>query len=75
MSKMNIPGFTAEASLYRTPNCYTETQGLERQSDPVEPQTHLWPPVYNQCTWLIFCCIEYDDLRCCKEFHERCLLL
>jgi hypothetical protein len=42
MSTINIPGFTAEASLYKTTELYSMTEGYEGvRKDSIQPQVHF----------------------------------
>ena len=43
MNRMNIPGFTADASLYRTSTRYQSAVNANRNgADQVHPQNWLW---------------------------------
>lgn len=68
---MNVPKFNAESSFYKTSYSYYSVD-YHRQ---VNQGICLANTVYNRCTWLAFCCREYHEPWCCKEFGGRCRLL
>jgi hypothetical protein len=66
---MNIPGFTAEASVYRATSYYMGSRMITNVSVAVQPQ--MWT-VPNLCTWYIFCCTEYKYPWCCAKAWQLC---
>ena len=68
---MNIPGFTAEASVYRTVSHYAGHRMTPRRSGAVQPQ--MWT-VPNLCTWYTFCCINKIYPWCCAMARQLCVL-
>jgi hypothetical protein len=72
---MNMPGFSAGASLYPAGDSYAALQAAACGGDYLIRQAAVYPPVYNRCTWLDFCCHEYRDPWCCLQFWSGCRLL
>jgi len=68
---MNMPGFTAESSLYIASNYYS-TIALEMpKSEVLHPQLVL--PPWTPCSWLLFCCNEFGNQSCCRTWHLQCV--
>jgi hypothetical protein len=64
---MNMPGFMAEASLYKSLNRYSATTMEAQKSASIYPQS---PPIYplsdspiSDCV----CCILSDSYSCCAR--------
>ncbi len=67
---MNIPGFTAEASVYRAVSHYAGHRMTTSMTEAVQPQ--MWD-VPNLCTWYIFCCINSIYPWCCAKARQLCV--
>jgi hypothetical protein len=68
---MNMPGFTAEVSVYRGAHYYAAITGEGPKSASVQPQFVL--PPWTPCRWLFFCCTEFGDLSCCETWRLQCV--
>jgi hypothetical protein len=68
---MNIPGFSAEASLYAASKHYSVTAVGVTNPGAVRPQLVL--PPWTPCSWLFFCCTEFGDQSCCKRWRLQCV--
>lgn len=68
---MNMPGFTAEASVYAAASYRSAIAGGERKSASVQLQFVL--PPWSPCSWLLFCCTEFGDQSCCQRWHLHCV--
>jgi hypothetical protein len=68
---MNMPGFTAEASVYTAANYHAAIAGGVLKSESVQLQFAL--PPWTPCSWLFFCCTEYGDRSCCRRWHLQCV--
>jgi hypothetical protein len=68
---VNLPSFTAEASVYPTVSSYAGRARRAAQSDVVQPQYVLrdWTP----CVWLSFCCLKLEDRSCCRDWRLQCI--
>jgi hypothetical protein len=61
---MNIPGFTAEASLYRESEHYRMAEAHTQDDGAIQPA--YWPPqcwMPDECT---VCCIGFDGRPYCR---------
>ena len=71
---MNIPGFTAEASLYTTTGHYQRIthQSAEAEQQGVIPQLHLdWRDVLSYCLVEV-CRVYWHGLKLCRLEIRRC---
>ncbi len=68
---MNIPGFTAEASVYAAANYNSVIAVGVGESGIVHPQLVL--PPWTPCSWLFFCCTEFGDQSCCRKWRLQCV--
>jgi hypothetical protein len=68
---MNMPGFTAEASVYTAAYHYSATAVGVQESAAVHLQ-YVLPP-WTPCSWLFFCCTEFGDQSCCRRWHLQCV--
>ena len=68
---MNMPGFTAEAAVYAAANYYTPVSVGVPKSEVVYPQLVL--PPWTHCSWLSFCCTEFEDQSRCRRWHLQCV--
>jgi hypothetical protein len=71
IENMNMPGFTAESSLYGSRNRYTARTVDVARNNSVQPQ-YVIPP-WTPCSWLFFCCTEFGDASCCRRWHLQCI--
>lgn len=68
---MNMPGFTAEASVYAVTTRYSAAVVRVPNGASVQPQ-YVMPP-WTQCSWLLFCCTEFGTQSCCRDWHLNCV--
>lgn len=68
---MNIPGFTADASVYAVANHYSMMAVGVSKSELVQLQFAM--PPWTPCSWLFFCCTEFGDQLCCRRWHLHCV--
>ncbi|BAZ09485.1 hypothetical protein NIES4071_12930 [Calothrix sp. NIES-4071] len=77
---MSLPGFTAEASLYASPNHYLATTVEVSKSALVKPQSeHPLAPTSGlqfsslfNCSSLEFCCLRLKNPSCCRSWRLLC---
>lgn len=71
VTEMNMPGYAAAASLYVSIHSYATSAVAMARNGSVRPQ-YVRPP-WTQCSWLLFCCTEFHNSSCCKEWHLECV--
>ena len=68
---MNLPGFTAEASLYAGAP-YSLSMAVRAPNSELVRLQYTLPP-WTPCSWLLFCCNEFGDQSCCRSWHLACV--
>ena len=68
MNTMNMPGFTADSSVYRTGGHYRTTAGFAANGDVIRPQ---YDPDWWDCAerWDEYCSLSCEPLR--HEYQLR----
>ena len=71
---MNLPGFTAEASLYTTSGYYHIAKGETQGDVEVRPQFRVRPFAGDgvDCEVLGICCFLFDNPYCCALLISLC---
>ena len=69
--KMNLPGFHAEASLYKTTAQYFQSAGSLRVSQGVTPQSTLCPSPF-MCEKAMYYCRNPGGTSYWCEIADRC---
>jgi hypothetical protein len=64
---MDIPGFRAEASLYRDSDLYTSTHTSTASNDQVVPQLPI--SCYIQAFHDYYGCVTRDGIGCYSQFR------
>jgi hypothetical protein len=64
---MNLPGFTAEASLYSRSGKYSAATNFRADEGPLHAQLLLWPPGIPGKDWCIVgcVCVTQENCPCC----------
>lgn len=78
MSTMHMPGFTAEASVYRTSQQYSMTEAHAPAGEAIRPASFLDRRCYAACRSTCDCSGLYGWAKgaclreCNRECHEAC---
>jgi hypothetical protein len=69
---MNMPGFTAEASVYKTGEYYHMAGAPHVMAGDSTRQARVVASLMRGCTSICKCCENHGTDYCCKTCYEKC---